>query len=49
MNIAIFASGSGSNAEAIMQSSADGKLEAEIGLVFSNNRDAKVLERADKF
>lgn len=47
MNIAIFASGGGSNAQAIM----DHFKESEIGrvtLVVSNNSDAGVLERAAK-
>ena len=49
MRIAIFASGSGSNAEAIIRASADGRLSAEIGLVISNNASAGVLQRAKAF
>lgn len=49
MRIAIFASGSGSNAEAIIRASKDGRLSAEIGLVVSNNASAGVLQRAKAF
>ena len=46
--IAIFASGSGTNAEAIMKHFDD--LEsAEVALILSNKPDAYVLERAKKF
>ncbi|MGB7529620.1 MULTISPECIES: phosphoribosylglycinamide formyltransferase [Sphingobacterium] len=46
--IAIFASGSGSNAQKIMEhfKYSDG---AEVALVLSNNPDAYVLQRADNF
>ncbi|MFZ4862849.1 phosphoribosylglycinamide formyltransferase [Sphingobacterium sp. Mn56C] len=46
--IAIFASGSGSNAQKIMEhfKYAD---DAEVALVLSNNPDAYVLQRADNF
>ncbi len=46
--IAIFASGSGSNAQKIMEhfKYAD---DAEVSLVLSNNPDAYVLQRADNF
>ena len=46
--IAIFASGSGSNAQKIMEhfKYAD---SAEVALVLSNNPDAYVLQRADNF
>lgn len=46
--IAIFASGSGSNAENIIQYFADNK-EVEVCLVLSNNKDAYALERAKKY
>lgn len=46
MNIAIFASGSGTNAEAIIQAVKAGKLDATISLIFSDNPSAKVIERA---
>lgn len=46
--IAIFASGSGSNAQKIMEHFKENKT-AEIALLLSNNSDAYVLERADNF
>ena len=46
MRIAIFASGSGSNAEAIIRATYEGKLSSEVGLVISNNADAGALQRA---
>jgi phosphoribosylglycinamide formyltransferase 1 len=46
-NIAIFASGSGSNAENIITYFST-KNSAKVGLVLSNRRDAFVLERAAK-
>jgi len=46
MNIAIFASGSGSNAEAILKAQKEGKLSATIGLVVTNKADAGVIQRA---
>lgn len=46
MRIAIFASGSGSNAEAIIRASKEGILSSEVGLVLSNNADSGVLQRA---
>jgi len=46
MRIAIFASGGGSNAEAIIRAAFEGRLSAEVGLVVSNNADAGVLQRA---
>ncbi len=45
--IAIFASGSGTNAENIIKYFKDSK-EIEVVLVLSNNKDAYVLERAEK-
>jgi len=47
MRIAIFASGSGSNAEAIIRASREGRLSFEVGLVVSNNVNAGVLQRAE--
>lgn len=47
-NIAIFASGSGTNAEAIMKHFQDHP-SISVSLVISNNADAFVLERAKKF
>lgn len=46
--IAIFASGSGSNAQKIMEHFKYSSL-AEVTLVLSNNPDAYVLQRADNF
>ncbi len=47
MRIAIFASGSGSNAEAIIRASREGRLSSEVGLVVSNIINAGVLQRAE--
>lgn len=46
--IAIFASGSGSNAQKIMEHFKYSD-DAEVALVLSNNSDAYVLQRADNF
>ena len=46
--IAIFASGSGSNAQKIMEHFKYSDL-AEVAIVLSNNPDASVLQRADNF
>ena len=46
--IAIFASGSGTNAEAIMQNFAKHE-STEVALILSNKSDAYVLERAKMF
>jgi phosphoribosylglycinamide formyltransferase-1 len=46
--IAIFASGSGSNAQKLMEHFKD-STEAEIVLVLTNNPDAYVIQRADNF
>jgi len=46
--IAIFASGSGSNAQKIMEHFKYSN-DAEVALVLSNNADAYVLQRADNF
>lgn len=47
--IAVFASGSGSNFEAIAQAAADGELEAEVVLLVTDKPLAKVMERAERF
>ncbi len=47
LNIAIFASGNGTNAEAIIQHFSHSDI-AKIALILSNNKDAYVLERARK-
>jgi len=46
VNIAIFASGNGSNAEAILRAQKEGKLSAKIGLVVTNKTDAGVIQKA---
>ena len=46
--IAIFASGSGSNAQKIMEHFKKHP-EAEVALILTNNPDAYVLQRADNF
>ena len=46
--IAIFASGSGSNAQKIMEYFGDSEI-AEVALLLTNNSDAYVLQRADNF
>jgi phosphoribosylglycinamide formyltransferase 1 len=48
-NIAVFASGSGSNFEAIMNSIQKGELDAKVSLVVCDKPGAKVIERAAKF
>ncbi|MDH6365206.1 phosphoribosylglycinamide formyltransferase-1 [Enterococcus sp. PF1-24] len=49
MRIAVLASGSGSNFEAIAQAIADKKIAGEIVLLFSDQPKAYVLERGKKF
>ncbi|WP_432711629.1 phosphoribosylglycinamide formyltransferase [Pedobacter sp.] len=46
--IAIFASGSGTNAQKLMEHFAD-STEVEIAVVLTNNADAYVLQRADNY
>ena len=46
--IAVFASGFGSNLQALIDYNKDHGLNGEIALVFSNNKDAFALERAEK-
>ena len=46
--IAIFASGSGSNAQKILEYFKDNNI-AEVSIILSNNPDAYVLQRADNF
>jgi len=43
------ASGRGSNCEAILRAAADGRLNARVGLVLSDQPDAPVLEKARAF
>lgn len=49
VRLAVFASGSGSNYEAIAQACSDGRLDAEIVLLVCDKPGAKVLERAKRF
>ncbi|WP_062052266.1 phosphoribosylglycinamide formyltransferase [Bacillus sp. JCM 19034] len=49
MRIAVFASGSGSNAEAIIQATKKGMLDAEVALVVTDKPSAKVVERAKSY
>ncbi len=48
MNLAVFASGKGSNCRVIHEHIQTGKLAANIGLIISNVKDAPVLEFARK-
>ncbi len=48
-NIAVFASGSGSNAEQIIRYFKEHHLEARVALLLSNNPNAYALERAKNF
>lgn len=48
-NIAIFASGSGSNAEAIMKHFASDSTYGRVSLLLSNREDAYALKRAERF
>lgn len=48
IRIAVFASGSGSNLQSIIDRCADGSLDARVVVVMSNNRNALALERATK-
>jgi phosphoribosylglycinamide formyltransferase 1 len=48
MRLAVFASGGGSNLQAILDASAEGKLPAEVALVVSDREGIGALERADR-
>ncbi len=48
-NIVIFASGSGSNFEAIQKSILEGKIKGKIVLLICNKKDAYVIKRAEKY
>lgn len=48
-NLAIFASGNGTNYEAIVSACANGLLDARVVLLVTDNPDAYVLERAKKY
>jgi len=45
----VFASGSGTNFEAIAKACADGRIDAEVTLMVCDVPGAKVIERAEKF
>ena len=49
LNLAILASGSGSNAQAMFEAVENGILDADIRLVFCNRLGAKVVDRAKAF
>ena len=46
LKFAVFASGQGSNLQAIVEAVQKGEVKAELGLVFSNKPDAPALKRA---
>ncbi|MBO0439745.1 phosphoribosylglycinamide formyltransferase [Candidatus Enterococcus ikei] len=46
MKLAVFASGNGSNFQAIADAVAEGMIDAEITLLFCDNKDAYVVKRA---
>ena len=48
-HIAVFASGNGSNFEAIAGACAENRLNAEVALLVCDNPDAYVIKRAEKF
>lgn len=48
-NLAVFASGSGTNFEAIAQACADGRINARVALMVCDVPGAKVTERAARF
>ena len=48
MNFAVFASGNGSNLQAIIHALGKGEIKAHLSLVFSNNPKAFALERANR-
>lgn len=48
IKIAVFASGGGSNLQALLDAQDAGLIKGKIGLVFSNVPDAKALERAQE-
>ena len=48
-NIAVFASGSGTNFEAIARACADGRLDARVALMVCDKPGAPVIARAERF
>ena len=49
LRLAVFASGSGSNLEALIRAEKAGKLKSEIALVVCDNPDAYAIARANKY
>ncbi|WP_227938733.1 phosphoribosylglycinamide formyltransferase [Alkalihalobacillus deserti] len=49
MRIAIFASGAGTNAEAIIKATQTQRLDAEVALIVTDKPKAKVIERATNY
>lgn len=47
--LAVFASGTGSNFEAIAQACADGVLDAEVAILVCDNPKASVIQKAERF
>ena len=47
--LAVFASGSGSNYQAIVEACHDGRIEADVVLLVCDKPGAKVLERAERY
>ena len=47
--LAVFASGEGTNFEAIAQACADGRLDAEVALMVCDKPSANVVHRAERF
>ena len=47
--MAVFASGSGSNYQAIVEACHDGRIEADVVLLVCDKPGAKVLERAERY
>ena len=47
--LAVFASGEGTNFEAIAQACADGRLDAEVALMVCDKSSANVVHRAERF
>jgi len=48
LKVGVLASGSGTNLQAIIDACEEGKINAEVSAVVSDNRDAFALERARK-
>lgn len=48
LRLGVLASGRGSNLQSIMDAAAAGKIDAEVAVVISDNKDAFALERARK-